>query len=220
MYSLSTISKRDTIVTRKTISRLNKLLLGNLRTNRERVTLPPHNAKLRNNTLFVNQSAFINFSLYVIMSIMSMFTSVIVNILRKDRNLDTRRFCVSSKTSKMKTRELLADLYCSQQLTQGLDKHIICLLVINTILSITAIVGNTLILIALHKEISSLYLPSKALLRNLVASDLCVGFVELIFVAYWVSISQEQWQMCHYFYLAYIIGSYISIQCHCGLWPL
>ena len=149
---------------------------------------------------------------------MSMFTSVIVNILRKDRNLDTCRFCVSNKTSKMKTRQALADLYCSQQLTQGLDKHIICLLVINTILSITAIVGNTLILIALHKEISSLYLPSKALLRNLVASDLCVGFVELIFVAYWVSISQGQWQMCHYFYLAYIIGSYISIPV--SLWTL
>ena len=146
-----------------------------------------------------------------------MFTSVIVNILRKDRNLDTCRFCVSSKTSKMKSRQALADLYCSQQLTQGLDKHIICLLVINTILSITAIVGNILILIALHKEIS-LYLPSKALLRNLVGSDLCVGFVELIFAAYWVSILQGQWQMCHDFYLAYIIGSYISIPV--SLWTL
>ena len=118
----------------------------------------------------------------------------------------------------MKTRQALADLYCSQKLTQGLDNHIICLLVINTILAITAIVGNTLILIALHKKIS-LHLPSKAaLLRNLVASDLCVGFVELVFVAHWVSILQGQWQICHYFYLAYIIGSYISISV--SLWTL
>jgi len=48
-------------------------------------------------------------------------------------------------------------------------------------------------------------------MRNLVASDLGVGFVELVFVAYWVSILQGKWQMCHYFYRAYIIGAYISI---------
>ena len=110
----------------------------------------------------------------------------------------------------MKIRQALADLYCSQELTQGLDNQIFCLLVINTLLTITAIVGNTLILIALLKE-RSLHLRSKALLRNLVASDLCVGFVELVFVAYWVSILQGQWQICHYFYLAYIIGAFISI---------
>ena len=117
----------------------------------------------------------------------------------------------------MKIRQALADLYCSQELTQGLDKQIFCLLVMNILLAITAIVGNTLILIALHKE-TSLHLPSKALLRNLVASDLCVGFVEAVFVAYWVSILQGQWQICHYFYLAYIIGAHISIAV--SIWTL
>ena len=117
----------------------------------------------------------------------------------------------------MKTRQALADLYCSQELTQGLDKQIFCLLVMNILLAITAIVGNTLILLAPHKE-TSLHLPSKALLRNLVASDLCVGFVEAVFVAYWVSILQGQRQICHYFYLAYIIGAYISIPV--SLWTL
>ena len=83
----------------------------------------------------------------------------------------------------MKTRQTFADLYCSQELTQGLDNQIICLLVINTLLAVTAIVGNALILIALCKE-TSLHLPSKvALMRNLVAGDIGVGFVEIVFVA-------------------------------------
>ena len=117
----------------------------------------------------------------------------------------------------MKARQDLAELYCSPELTQGLENQIICLLVINTLLAITAIVGNILILIALCKE-TSLHLPSKVLIRNLVASDLCVGVVQIFFVAYWVSILQGQWQICYYFYLAYVIGAYISISV--SLWTL
>ena len=117
----------------------------------------------------------------------------------------------------MKTGQALADLYCSQELTQGLDNQIICLLVINTLLAITASFGNTLILVALCKQ-TSLHLPSKSLLRNLVTSDFCVGVVEIVFVAYWVSILQRQWQICYYFYLAYVIGAYISISV--SLWTL
>ena len=110
----------------------------------------------------------------------------------------------------MNTRQALADIYCSQELTHGLDNQIICLSVINTFLAITAIVGNTVILIALHKE-NSLHQPSKVFLRNLVASDLCVGFVELVLVGKWISILQEHWQICHYFYLAYAMGAIISV---------
>ena len=117
----------------------------------------------------------------------------------------------------MNTRQSLADLYCSQELTHGLDNQIISLSVINTLLAVTAVVGNVLILIALCKE-TSLHPPSKALIRNLVASDLGVGLVELVFVAYWVSIRQGQWQICNYFYLAYVIGAYISITV--SLWTL
>ena len=111
---------------------------------------------------------------------------------------------------KMKTLEAFAHIYCSQELTQVLDDQIICLSLINTILAITAIVGNTLILIALHKE-NSLHQPSKVLIRNLVASDLLVGFAELLLVGQWVSILQEHWQSCHYFYLAYVMGAFVSI---------
>ena len=110
----------------------------------------------------------------------------------------------------MKTLYDSAHIYCSQELTQVLDDQIICLSVINTLLAFTAIVGNTLILIALHKE-NSLHKPSKVLIRNLVASDLLVGFAELVLVGQWISILQEHWQSCRYFYLAYIVGAFVSM---------
>ncbi|XP_044168558.1 melanocyte-stimulating hormone receptor-like [Acropora millepora] len=110
----------------------------------------------------------------------------------------------------MKTLEDSAYIYCSQELTQVLDDQIICLSVINTILAFTAIVGNTLILIALRKD-NSLHRPSKVLIRNLVVSDLLVGFAELLLVGQWISILQEHWKSCHYFYLAYIMGAFVLI---------
>ena len=57
----------------------------------------------------------------------------------------------------------------------------------------TAIVGNTLLLCALKKEML-LHKPSKALLRNQVVGDLCVGHVQFVSVAYWSYIVHEQWQ--------------------------
>ena len=54
----------------------------------------------------------------------------------------------------MQTRQFLAKIHCSEDLTPGLDKEIICLSVFNTVLAITAAVGNTVILIALHKKTS------------------------------------------------------------------
>ena len=82
----------------------------------------------------------------------------------------------------MKSLEAIADIYCSEELTQRLHQQIIYLSVINTLLAISAIAGNIVILIALPKAIS-LHRPSKAFLRNLLASDLCVEFAELVVVA-------------------------------------
>ena len=44
------------------------------------------------------------------------------------------------------------------------------------VLSITATLGNILILVALHRD-TSLHLPSKLLLRSLTITDLCAGFI-------------------------------------------
>ena len=81
---------------------------------------------------------------------------------------------------------------------------------INTLIAITSIVGNAVILIALRRG-NSLHQPFKALLRKSVTTDLCVGVVEFFLVGKWISILQERWQICHCFYLAYILGACISI---------
>ena len=111
----------------------------------------------------------------------------------------------------MKTIDVLANIYCSEEFTRDVaENQVICLSVINILLGITAIVENTLILIALYKG-TSLYLPSKVLLRNLVASDLCVGFVQLASVACGISIVQGRWQICRLLFFVQIIGASILI---------
>ena len=110
----------------------------------------------------------------------------------------------------MQTQEFFANSYCSEEFHQGLDNEILSLSVINILLGITATVGNTVVLIALHKE-TSLHKPSKVLLHNLVASDLCAGFVQFLFGARGISILQGRWQNCRHLYLVYGIAGNISI---------
>ena len=88
--------------------------------------------------------------------------------------------------------------YCSAELTRDVHGELTCVLVVNTFLSITAYLGNTLILVALRKE-TSLHPPSKLLYRNLAITDLCVGiFVEPLVVFYWTSVVNERWDICYY----------------------
>ena len=83
---------------------------------------------------------------------------------------------------------------CSSELTAGLHGHLTFILV----LSLTAFLGNTLILIALHKD-SSLHPPSKLLLRCLATTDVCVGLIsEPLAVTKWVSIVNEDWNICYF----------------------
>ena len=110
----------------------------------------------------------------------------------------------------MEAQEYLAHFYCSEQFNQKVDNKKISLSAINILLGITAIIGNTVILIALCKE-TSFHKPSKVLLRNLVASDLCVGFVQLVFGARENSILQGRWQTCRHLYMVVGIAANISI---------
>ena len=109
----------------------------------------------------------------------------------------------------MRTADVFGNIYCSEKRIRGEGKQVIYILVISVLLGITAIVGNTLILIALHKN-TSLHQPSKALLRNLVASDLCIGFVQLLYGALGIFIVQGWWQMCHLLFLVNGIAANIS----------
>ena len=69
---------------------------------------------------------------------------------------------------------------------------------VNILFSITAILGNSLILVALHKE-SSLHPPSKLLYRFLAATDLLVGLVsQPLHATYWMSVVHEHWILCPY----------------------
>ena len=60
----------------------------------------------------------------------------------------------------MQTLKIFGNIYCSAKLIRGVENQIIYLSVIYVLLGITAVVGNTLILIALHNE-TSLHQPSK-----------------------------------------------------------
>ena len=101
---------------------------------------------------------------------------------------------------------------CSAETTGGTQNYLIFLSVLNILLSIVAFLGNSLILVALHKD-SSLHPPSKLLFRNLAATDLCVGIiVEPLAVINWISVVSEQWSVCRYssavlFLTAYVLCS-------------
>ena len=64
---------------------------------------------------------------------------------------------------------------------------------VNAILSLVAIFGNILIIIAIHK-VSSLHPPSKLLLRCLSATDLCVGLIsQPLYVVYLATVANKNW---------------------------
>ena len=88
------------------------------------------------------------------------------------------------------------ELKCSAELTAGIQNQLIYLSVLNILMAIIAFLGNTLILVALHKE-SSLHPPSKLLFRSLAATDLCVGIVvQPVAAMNWISVVTKQWNIC------------------------
>ena len=69
--------------------------------------------------------------------------------------------------------------------------------------AITAFLGNTLILVALHKK-TSLHAPSKLLFRNLATTDLCVGIIaKPLFITYLISTLKERWNFCRYSFVIF-----------------
>ena len=101
------------------------------------------------------------------------------------------------------------ELYCSGELREERLSDLIFVSVLNILLSITAFLGNILILVALHKG-TSLNKPSKLLFRNLAVTDLCVGVIaQPLFVAYLMSVVTERWDICYYSDLANMISSII-----------
>ena len=101
------------------------------------------------------------------------------------------------------------ELVCSAEFIRGVDGELIFISALNIFLSITAFLGNTLILVALHKE-TSLHPPSKLLYRNLAITDLCVGIIaEPLAVTYFASVVKGRWDICYYAYWAVLYSSVI-----------
>ncbi|XP_073245732.1 trace amine-associated receptor 9-like [Porites lutea] len=103
--------------------------------------------------------------------------------------------------------QTIAELHCSVELTGEVHGELVFLSVIDTFLSITAFLGNTLILVALRKD-TSIHPPSKILYRNLAITDLCVGIiVEPLYVAHWTSAVNKRWDICYYaHFIVYFAG--------------
>ena len=103
-------------------------------------------------------------------------------------------------------------LLCFPSLMVRLQQQSIYFSAINIFLSITAFIGNFLILVALSKE-SSLHPPSKLLYRCLATTDLLVGLVtQPLATTYWMSLVHEHWSLCRYartavFKLGFVLGS-------------
>lgn len=64
-------------------------------------------------------------------------------------------------------------------------------------LTITATLGNSLILVALRNDSASLHPPSRLLLRSLTITDLCVGIIsQPLFITYIIVTLTENWNLC------------------------
>ena len=102
---------------------------------------------------------------------------------------------------------------CSSFFLVGLQQQSICFSVVNIFLSITAFLGNFLILVALNKE-SSLHPPSKLLYRCLATTDLLVGlFTQPLAATYWMSVVHKHWSLCRHARDA----TYLSTYALCGV---
>ncbi|XP_068713815.1 melanocortin receptor 4-like [Montipora foliosa] len=103
-----------------------------------------------------------------------------------------------SRHEKQNNSTTFEQFFCSSDLSGEIHGQLIFISALNAFLSITAFLGNTLVLIALRKE-SSLHTPSKVLLGNLATTDLCVGLIsEPLYVTLLVTILQEHWNICLY----------------------
>ena len=112
---------------------------------------------------------------------------------------------ITGNATQTKTFEILV---CSPDWVGDIKLQSISFSAVSILLSITATLGNSLILIALHKE-SSLHPPSKLLYRCLATTDLLVGLVcQPHYAIYRISLVHEHWSLCRYANYAVSITSY------------
>ena len=112
---------------------------------------------------------------------------------------------ITGNATQTKTFKILV---CSPDWAGDFKLQFISFSAVNILLSITATLGNSLILIALHKE-SCLHPPSKLLYRCLATTDLLVGLVcQPHYAIYRISLVHEHWSLCRYANYVVYITSY------------
>ena len=123
-----------------------------------------------------------------------------------------------SEDEKQSMFSTLEQIYCSPNLTAGIHGQLTFISALNAFLSITAFLGNALILVTLRQE-SSLHPPTKLLLSNLATTDLCVGvIVQPLAATLLLTVVNEHWNICRHVLMAAVITS--SVSCAVSLWTL
>ena len=97
---------------------------------------------------------------------------------------------------------------CSRSVASAIQPYAYYFSSIHILLSLTATLGNSLILVALHKE-SSLHPPSKVLYSCLATTDLLVGLVvHPLAVIHFMSYIHEDWGRCRWTHNVVFISGY------------
>ena len=115
-------------------------------------------------------------------------------------------------TSDENHRQTFQQMYCSEASTGNIHNQLTIFSVVILLLSVTAFLGNALILVALRKE-SYLHPPSKVLYRSLATADFFVGLIsEPLYVTYLISVVTKRWDVfsCAFtsaFIAGYLLGS-------------
>ena len=107
------------------------------------------------------------------------------------------------------TKTILEELGLSRYLVREFHQESFLFSAVHILLSITAFLGNTLILVVLHKE-TSLHPPSKLLYRCLATTDLLVGLVnQPLYATFLISCTLQNWSIFRFTYDGVYITSYV-----------
>ena len=99
--------------------------------------------------------------------------------------------------------EKIQEPFCSLNIAAEIHGQLTFMAVLNAFLSITAFLGNVLVVVALRRD-SSLHPPSKLLLRSLAVTDLCAGlFSEPLYVTLLLAVVNEHWNICRFAAVAF-----------------
>jgi len=106
-------------------------------------------------------------------------------------------------------QQTFQQVYCLEASTGNIHNQLTIFSVIILLLSITAFLGNALILVALRRE-SSLHPPSKVLYCSLATTDFFVGLIsEPLYATYLISVVTKRWNICPYSFTSAFIAGYL-----------